>query len=827
MYGEEDFKKGKTKPIVAIVLLVVVAAAAVALLAVGFESDSEKLTAEEAALVKKRVLVLPEQEQIAEWRKYASGSSTYLKEEALKRLAWAKDSAGVDLAIAALSDAEQKIRSQAALALAEYGLPAADKAKPALLQALQEAGPESKPQIAWALVVLKESSAFSEIMALYRSGALSQVQKLGGGLAFDPNQIVELISLDQLASMHNDESPAVRQLVATVLSRQGDSKYTDQLVSLVRDDDKTVAHQAAPGLGKIGDSRAREPLVDALKGLSSEERLPYLEALRDGVGTAGLVLALETVSTDTKMREWHQTEQIFKMIDDLADPTGGDALIAYLEKNNHPHWQYRVGNALATIGDLRAVPILARRLRQDTEKIYGDETDYEQLLKRNNKERVEAARMLSDLAYLYPDQREQIRQQSEQAVWQWVTSLPMPHANGLRALSAMGSKVHLAKLKDWADPKEPLPLEGQQPPMPDAWVIAQSALRYLGAVQQGWDVLEKQMKRRDKSLDVTQDALHGGGLAILGMTLRALGVGASDGFSEWGDNRAFKGLLAYIEEPKEHEEARLQACMALAWVSTPEDMIEVAQKIQEYGGDDKKEQVIRWCLLETLVQRPVPGTAAALLPLLKPDSELKLRHQVARAIGKAGVGQDTQAKLFDMLKDERLMLDAGLALMLGGTPEVASRALASLADAPPEALTELQEMWYRSFGYWSHEDLDKGHIFRFVDNAVAMSRVEIRDAPQDWARVQLMRQFDNLLYDNGPHSFTRVVLRRRLLEMAKGDDTAKRNAALRALQFMGEQGVLLALRDQPGELGALASRAYHDYLHPKITAGVRSFDEEK
>lgn len=828
MYGEEDFKKGKAKPIVAILLLVVFAAAAAALVAVGFESDSEKLTAEEAALVKKRVLVLPEQEQIAEWRKYAaSGASPYLKEEALKRLAWAKDPAGVDLAVAALSDPEQKIRSQAALALAEYGMPAAEKAKPALLQALQEAGPESKPQIAWALVALKESSAFSEIMALYRSGALSQVQKLGGGLAFDPNQIVELISLDQLASMHNDESPAVRQLVATVLSRKADSKYTDQLVSLVRDDDKTVAHQAAPGLGKIGDARAREPLVEALKGLSSEERLPYLEALRDGVGTAGLVLALDTVSTETKMREWHQTEQIFRMIDELADPTGGDALIAYLEKNNHPHWQYRVGNALASIGDLRAVPILARRLRQDTEKIYGDDTDYEQLLKRNNKERVEAARMIADLAYLYPDQREQLRQQSEQAVWQWITSLPMPHANGLRALSAMDSKLHLAKLREWADPKEPLPLEGQQPPMPDAWVIAQSALRYLGVAKQNWDILEKQLKRRDKSLDVTQDALHGGGLAILGMTLRALGVGASDGFSEWGDNRAFKPLLAYVEEPKEHEEARMQACMALAWVSTPEDLIEVAQKIQEYGGDDKKEQTIRWCLLETLVQRPVPGTAAALLPLLKPESELKLRHQVARAIGKAGVGPDTQAKLFEMLKDERLMLDAGLALMLGGTPDVAARALASLADAPPEALTELQEMWYRSFGYWSHEDLDKGHVFRFVDNAVAMSRVEIRDAPQDWARVQLMRQFDNLMYDNGPHSFTRVVLRRRLLEMAQGDELAKRNAALRTLQFMGEQGVLLALRDEPGELGQLAGRVYHDLLHPRLVAGVRSFDDEQ
>lgn len=828
MYADDgEFRKGKAKPIVALVLLLAAIGGGVAFMALGAEKDAEVLNAEQSAQVKKRILVLPEQEQVTEWRKWAAATNNpYLREEALKRLAWAGDSAGVELAIAALKDPEQKIRSQAALALTEYGLPAAESAKTHLLQALKEAGPESKPQIAWALVELKESSAFADIMTLYRAGALSKVQQLGGGVAFDPDKIVDLISLDQLASMYKDESAAVRQLVATVLSRSADPKYTQQLVALVQDADKSVAHQAAPGLGKIGDAAAREPLVKALTGQTAEERLAYLEALRDGVGTAGLVLALDTVSTETKTREWHQTEQVFKMIDKLADPSGSDALVAYLDKNSHPHWQYRVGYALASVGDLRSVAVLARRLRQDTEKIYGDETDYEQLLKRDNKERIYASRMLADLAMLYPDKLAQIRADSEQAIWQWLTSLPMPHANGLRALSLMGSKIHLRKLKEWADPKEALPLEGQQPPMPDVWVVSQSALRYLGLMKEDWGTLEKQLSRRDKSLDVTQEALMGGGIAILGMTLRALGYGAADGFSEWGDTKAFPTLLKYVEEPKEHEEARQQACMALAWTSTDENMIEVAKKIQEYSGDEKEKQVIRWCLLETLVQRPITGTASALLPLLKANSEMKLRHQVARAIGKAGLTSDVQEKLFELLKDESLMLDAGLALMLGGTPDVAARALAALADAPPEALMELQEMWYRSFGYWSQLDLEKGHLFRFVDNANAMSRVEIRDAPQDWARVQLTRQFDNLLYDNGPHSFTRVVLRQRLRDMAKGSDPVKRAGALRTLRFMEEQGVLLSLRDEPGETGKLAREAYHDLMNPKIVTGVKTIEKE-
>lgn len=828
--NEANLNKGKAKPFIVLGVLVAIVAIGVGVLAIGYEADAERMTPDQGALEKKRILVLPIQEQIAEFRKYAgSDLSPYLKEEALKRLAWAKDPAGVDLAIKALKDPEQKIRAQAALALAEYGLPAAEPAKPALLQALKEAGAESKPQIAWALVVLKESSAFTEIMDLYRKGQLSTVQKLGGGLAFDPNKIVDLISLDQLASMHSDESPAVRQMVATVLSRKGDPKYTDQLIALVKDPDKTVAHQAAPGLGKIGDARARQPLIDALKGQPANERKAYLEALRDGVGTTGLVLALDTAEGETKNIEWHQVEQVFKMIDKLADPSGSDALAAYLDKDVHPHWRYRAARALASVGDLRAVPALATRLRQQTEKIYSDETDFEQLLKRNNNERVEAGRMLADLAVLHPNDLEELRDKSEHAIWTWMTSLPMPHANGLRALTLMESDLHKAQLRKWADPNEPLPLEGQQPPMPDAWVIAQSALRYLGMMNDpaDFDTLTKQLERKDPELNITMVALKGGGIAILGMSLRAVGVGASQGLSERRDPRAFDPLMEYIEEPKENDQSRLHACSALAWVSDDEGMIKVAEKIQEYSSTEPADQFRRACFLETLVQRPISGTASALLPLLTQEAEFEVRHQVARALGKSGLTRDVEAKLFEMLDDQALQLDAALALMLGGTSDVAARALAKLADATPEALLELQEMWYRSFGYWSHEDLSGGHIFRFVDNAVAASRVEIRDAPQEWVTVQLTRQFDNLLFDNGPHSFTRVVLRSRLMEIAQGDDAEKRAGAIRTLKFMDEQGVLLTLRDAPGETGRLASNAYHELTNPKVVIGVKDFAEDE
>src|SRR5687767_15510394 len=93
-------------------------------------------------------------------------------------------------------------------------------------------------------------------------------------------------------------------------------------------------------------------------------------------------------------------------------------------------------------------------------------------------------------------------------------------------------------------------------PMPEEWVIAQSAMRYVGWIkdQRSYSVLEKALTARPKELDVTMDGLMVGGVAILGMTLRAIGVGAADGMSEWRDHKSFKPLFDYINEPKNNEQ---------------------------------------------------------------------------------------------------------------------------------------------------------------------------------------------------------------------------------------------------------------------------------
>lgn len=830
--GGGDFKKGRFNPVVIVVGILAVAGLAAGLI-FGFAKDAERIDVPSAMKIIKDIYVRPKNEQIAEWRKWAATKdvSAELKREALKQLAWAHDPEGIDLAINALQDLNEGVQADAATALAAYGSPAADRARGPLLAALKTVGPGAKPQVAWALVELGESKAFDQIMVLYRAGHLSRVQRLGGGVAFDPEKLAGLVSTDKLASMAGDESPAVRQLVATVLSRVAEPKYTDVLIKLLGDSDQEIARQAAPGLGKIGDERARTPLLLALRKSDKESRKKFLEALRDGIGAQGLVLALDSVSKDNVKSAWYQTRQIFQMLDKLSDPRVGDWLAPYIETKPHIHWQTRAALTMARVGDVRGVPTLAKRLRMDPLKIYSDQYDWEMELKRDDQERVVGARMIADLAQLHPDKRDEMRQQAEDALIFWIHELPSPHANGMRALAALGSTKDIDAFRKWSNPDAPLPKEGQQPPMPEEWVIAQSALRYVGWLKDppSWGVFEKDLTRRPREIDATMDSLMQGGLAILGMTLRAIGKGAAEGMSEWGDPKGFKPLMTYVEDVKENEQSRMDACAAIAWVGTDEDLLTVAKKIQEYNGDQKSDQFRRACLLETLITRPVSGTAPALLGLMNRDSSIETRHQVARAIGKSGLTPDVTAKLFEMMNDEVLVNDAALALILGGTSDVAARAVATYAkvfgDQAKAPLEELQDLWYRTFGYWSTDDLEKGRIFSWVDNAVAISRIEINQTPQEWAAGLLMKQFDNLEFDNGPHSFTRVVLRYRLWQMARNDE-AKREGAIRTLKFMKEQGVLLALRDEEGVTGKLAREAYHDLMNPKVLQGVKAIEDD-
>jgi HEAT repeat protein len=250
----------------------------------GAKHEAETIPVEKAAEIKKQLLVLPIAEQLPRWKEHAKSPSLYLRQEAIKHIAWAKDPEGVAIATNALSDIDQAVRGQAATALLEYGSPAADSAKPALMKALTEAKPESKPQIVWALAELGEKSATKIILEEYRAGRLAQVQTLDKASVFDPNKLVALVGVDELATMAKDPSPAVRQLVATVLSRHAEVN-TPIRPSLPR-----PSGNLPPGSASPAKSATRgAPAASQLKGPDSDSRtIPGSVARRRRAESRGL-----------------------------------------------------------------------------------------------------------------------------------------------------------------------------------------------------------------------------------------------------------------------------------------------------------------------------------------------------------------------------------------------------------------------------------------------------------------------------------------------------------------------------------------------------------
>ncbi len=819
--GDDDgnFKKGRFG-VAAVIVGVLVAGAAAAIFLIGGTKSAEQMSAKQIAEEKKNVGVLPVAEALPKWREWAkTGDIPKLQEEAFAQLGWAKDAQSLPLIIKGLESNDHRVRGTAATSILEFGSPAADSARPALLKALKESDSSDRPQIAWALAALHEPAAFDDVMKEYRAGYLSKVQRLDGNPAFDPEQLAAMVPPDKLATLANDESESVRQLVATVLSRAADPKHTDTLIKLVQDASLDVAREAAVGLGKIANDKAMLPLLSALGKADKESRQKFLEALRDGVGGKGLVFALQSVDKSKRDTAKFQTKLIFDMLRSLEDPRAGDALAAYIEMNPAPHWKTEAALRLAEIGDLRAVPTLGWRMKQDPLSLYDKDLDPD--YRRDDNERVVAARMLADLAVVNPDRRADIRRDAYDGVYSWMTDKPQPHANALRFMAAADAKEALPKMRSWANPTTPFPKEGQQD-FPPVWATSQSALRYVGWMQdpQSWGTLERALNRRPEKLDATMDSLLQGGLAVLGMSLRAVGVGASHGFAQWGDPKAFPILVKYIEDKQNNEQSRVEACFSLGWVATDEQMKEVVKKVKAFDKPDPKTQLIRGCYLESLVRKPVPSATLGLVDLINGSLELEVQHQAARAVGFGGITPAIATQLMEKLKNPATRTDAALAILLGGDADAVRRMLGTYNDVDAAALGDLKLVYDRTFGYWSDRNYENGDVARWIDNAFVASRVRVRDALQDWPKLILARAIQGIDYDNGPHSVTRVQMRVRLLRDARGADDKKRREAVQILKFMGEKGALMALKSESGPAQEMARQAFFELMNPKASTEV-------
>jgi len=137
----------------------------------------------------------------------------------------------------------------------------------------------------------------------------------------------------------------------------------------------------------------------------------------------------------------------------------------------------------------------------DPLKIYSDQYDHEQLLKRDDQERVVAARMIADLAVLQPDSASSSAGERRRGHLLDPREMPSPHANGLRALAGWSRPGHRAAAQV-ADPTSPYRrrassrLPGGVGRGPE-----RHALHRLAQGRAELGVLEKALTRRDPKLE--------------------------------------------------------------------------------------------------------------------------------------------------------------------------------------------------------------------------------------------------------------------------------------------------------------------------------------
>lgn len=778
----------------------------------------DRLTLEQRTEALHEIYIAPLREQLPQWRAlgYCAANET-LQSEALRELAWLGDGQCVSIAAHALSRESHAVRAAAAQALAHHASPDAHAAKASLRAALEVADESDERQLVWALVVLEDEHVFPRAIELWSAGKLTTVRGIDGHPAFDPERVARLAPQRDLTALADDPQPAIRSMAATLLAHRSPPSPLQRLHQLLADEDISVAAPAAAGLARLDRQEAKQAVIAQLRAAGPERRTQLLEALRDGAGGPGLVLALDAVVSDPEQRRWFQFGQVFRMMAELADPRVADPLNAWLERNEPHlslHWQAEAALRLAEVGDVRGAKILGKRMAVDSGDLYDRakpwQVDRSGHLSRGDSQRIAAARLLGDLALLHPDRAELLAAAAGASVLAWTKSRVLPHAHGLRFLAAIDYEPAREPIHAWAFPDMALPKRGAGPPLPMQFEVVSSALRAMGQMRaaQSPPLLTRQFDRKDRSFDMRQSARSGRSRAMLALALRNIGRGAAQGLSHWGQaagGSARNGLRQVIEDPTWHADVRLAACHALAFVA---DEPTIERLVGGLGRAPTDDSFTAACYAETLARRARPTRTQGLIAALRRDLPAPARMSLGHAIGRSGwlgAGMDAvhEPQLLEMLSEPERRQPAALALMLGGSSKAAVRAALTIRRTGPREQQAFRTAFESAVATVYARDLELGSIHQWVENAEAIRQVTVDGKRLTWPAEALTRQLRSLELDAGPHTLTLPVLRYRLLVSAR----AGRAGALHTLCFMGERGALMALAAEGGMVGRHAQQA--------------------
>jgi HEAT repeat protein len=673
-------------------------------------------------------------------------------------------------------------RRQAALGIAELGPTVAASAKDALMAALPDTDERvDRPDVAWALVVLGEGRAWTEVVKLLSDGRLQQVKDLENRPFFDPALVSRLAGRERLVQLATDttgttaQQTARKRIAASALAEMASPEVLEVLERLSRDADVEVATLAAIGLGRSGESRAAQAVLAFLNS-HGDARERVLNALAQNSGGPGLAVIGLNVTDITTRR------MAVRLMMELQDPSAGDALFAIMNSipvtstdANQREIRTRACFGLGDIGDPRAADGLLEIARWPIGRPFDANADMEAKQAMDKLVRIPgaAARVKTGLLELLP-RADFMRTQILLAL-------------GATGDASIGPRVAQYLADEQAQ-------EGA--------ARAVSRLRYAPGIA----TLRGQI-RRPPNVRMDQQTIQNEALYIKRRN-------AIRGLAWSGDARLAADMMRIIEDTADEPRLREDAGNTLATIADDAAVQQVAQR----ALDPTKPVDVRRFYLLALRVRSTPQIATQLVSAyLKPNENVYVMRYAAIAAGFGG-DASTIAAIRPLLSstDSNVRLNAGIAAVLLGTEDLATAVVDSLASnsefaglIAPEFVTRGSQ----SGGPTMMEPLDlmplteamfnSGAVARRIEGAIALERGRGANRYEfgiAWLRTRIKAGWDH------PLGITPYDARARLRRAATGSDAAARETAFKMFRSLNDRGSLLFVRRQGGEPAEQARR---------------------
>ncbi len=704
-------------------------------------------------------------------------------------LARAHDANAMPIFIEGLHESGRE-RSQAALGVAEIGMPAAAAARDALAAALPTTDPMlDRAEVAWAMVVAEDPRAWNTVVELLGNGRLQQVTNLDEPprRIFDPGLVARMAGRDRLVQLASDSheqtvngvtTHPVRRIAAVSLSEVASPEVFDTLVTLSRDTDSDVAREGAIGLGRTGLDRAGEPIVGFLNA-HADARDAVLNALSQNAGAPGLSPVMRTAS-DPTIRS-----QATRLLRELQDPGAGDAFMAVLgqvpadatddvQRGIRKHAIF----GLAEIGDARAAAGLMELIQRPLQPGARVDPNADQ-----------DARLALDALRKIPNACAAAK----------ATLLEiLPRADFMRtqillALGEAGDASIAPRLMSY------LTDENAQ----EGAAVAVARLNYAPGIAR-----IRADATRPRNLNMSQETVQDEPVFIKRRNaIRALA---------WTHNPQFAvDLMRIIDDPQDRNALREEAGHALSSIADDHTIDEIATR----ALDTARPENTRLFYLLALRGRSNAATSNRLIEAyLRPGTPLGLMRTAAIAAGFGG-DDTTAAALRPLLAstDSNVQLNAAIAAVICGDEATAQALLEQLI-----AHRDLAELLGNTFvtrgaaGSNAAQQMEPGDLMPITQSMFTDGRIYRRinmatllehgrggrtfDFASVWLKLRIKNGWES------PIGIGPFEIRAALREAAQSPDHFRSDMAFKMFRALNDRGSLLWLRRQTGEAAEHARR---------------------